>query len=141
LTAWLGSSAKPNNRNKQNKLPNHSRRNIALFHSICPLNVLNLSSSENISKKQKSPEKRQKQPNFRGLDFCLIFCCCKFISQQDAMSRIAVRQPACWRVAFLTVSGTVDYPATATKKQKNFHANFSALRSKHSAVYITFIFH
>jgi len=73
LTAWLGSIAKPNNRNKQNKLPTASRRNIALFAFICPLNVLYLFSRSKCTQEPKNPRKEAKTTKFSGLDFCLIF--------------------------------------------------------------------
>ena len=43
------------------------------FCFYLPLNALILSSRSKYTKKRKRPENRQKQPNFRGLDFCLIF--------------------------------------------------------------------
>jgi hypothetical protein len=73
LTAWLGSSAKHNNRNKQNKLSNRSRRNIALFAFICPLNALNPFSKSKYTQEKKTPRKQAKTTNFSGFGFLVLF--------------------------------------------------------------------
>jgi hypothetical protein len=73
LTAWLGSNAKPNNRNKQNKLPNRNRRNIALFAFICPLNVLYLFSRSKCTQEPKTPRKQAKTTKFSGVGFLFDF--------------------------------------------------------------------
>ena len=117
LTAWLADLANSNNRNKQNKLSASAAGTFFLEFVLPPFHVQNHLLGKKYPRNGKAPKTGKNNQIFGVWIFGVFFCCCKFISQQDAMSRIERSETAVRRrVASLTVSGDVDYTASSTKK-------------------------